>query len=87
MDVRRLAPSSRIGSLRKLFGLNRLLDSALRPSRRFARGVRKALTVHEESVSYERPILQHCKSIPHRLGQVSSNLGAIRTAKNRLRPR
>jgi hypothetical protein len=55
-DVRGTAPRSCTDSSRKLFGLNRLLDSALRPSRRFARSVRKAFIVHEESVSYERPI-------------------------------
>src|ERR1019366_3188056 len=54
LEVRRIYPSSCINSSRKLFGLNRLLDPALRPSRRFARSVRKALTVHEESVSYVR---------------------------------
>src|ERR1017187_9597547 len=42
-----------------------LQDSSRRPSRRFARSVRKALTVHEESISYKRFILPHCKSIPH----------------------
>jgi hypothetical protein len=43
-DVRGIAPSSRIGSSRKLLRLNKLQDSALRPSRRFARSAQKALT-------------------------------------------
>ena len=42
LEVRRIAVGSCIGSSRKLFGLNRLHDSALRPSGRFARSVRKA---------------------------------------------
>src|ERR1019366_430172 len=85
-DVRGTAPRSCIGSSRNLFGLNRLQDSALRPSRRFARSARKAFTFHEESVSYRRPITRHCKAIPHKQCRVSSNLGAIKPAKHRHPP-
>src|ERR1022692_1508721 len=59
LEVREIVPSSCIGSSRKPLRLNRLLDSTLSPSRRFARSVRQAFIVHEESVSYERPIPPH----------------------------
>src|ERR1039458_8404660 len=65
LDVRRIAPRSCTGSSAKLLNRNKLQDCALRPSGRFVGSGRKAITVHEESVSYRRPILPYCKSIPH----------------------
>ena len=87
LEVRRIVPGSCIGSSRKPLKLNRLLDSALHPSHRFARSVRKAFIVHEESSSYRGQIRIHCKSIPNKLSKFRGIFGGISPTEHRQNPR